>query len=179
MGLMKNIAMSRGFKGFDIRLDQSDINVINQKLENIDKDLRGKSMMKALRAGGRVFIKEAKARVKSDRVEKGIRGTTKTLGGVKGYIAGPSKGFPNPAWLEYGTLDRYTGGGGGKGSYRIKETKRVRGRDGEFFTLRAGRVITRGMRAQPFIRPTFETKYQAMINKIAEVIGKEIEKHGR
>ena len=179
MALMKNIAMSRGFRGFDFQISNSDLVRFNETLGTMERDLKIKIVAKALRSGGKVFLDEARARVTSDRVEKGLRGTLRTVNGEKGYIAGPSKGLPNPAWLEYGTLNKYTGRGKGGGSYRVKKTKRLMGGDSQFFTLRAGREISGGIRPRPFLRPSFDAKYPQMINKMAEVIGKELKAHGR
>lgn len=178
MGLMKNIAMSRDFKGFDFHLNEYDIKQLEDKLKDIDAKLKSQIIAKALRAGGKIFILEARSRAKWDRVGSGVRGVSKTSGGIKGYLAGPSTGLPNPAWLEYGTLDKYIGHGRGKGSYRVRRTHSVRGGDGEWFTLKAGRIMTKGITPRPFLQPSFDTKYPAMINKIGEVVGKEIVKNG-
>lgn len=179
MALMKNIAASRGWKGFDFHISQADINNLNQKLEGLNEDVKKRILTKALRAGGKIFIIEAKQRVMSDRVYEGIRGMTRTVRGVKGYIAGPSKGFPNPAWLEYGTMDQYVGRGRGGKSYIVKRTKSIQGADGNWYTLRAGRRMTKGQRRRPFIQPAFDTKYPAVINKIGDVIKVEVLKHGK
>lgn len=179
MGLMKNIAMSRGGRGFAFMVSPSDLARFQDKLKGIDNDLQKKIISKALRSGGKIFIQAAKTRVQSDRVEAGIRGTLRTVRGIKGYIAGASQTLPNPAWLEYGTMDKYTGSGRGGKSYRIKRTKRLKGADGNWYTLPEGREMTRGQRPRPFLRPSFNEKYPAMINKMADTIGKELLKHGR
>ena len=67
---MKNIAASRDFKGFDFKLSQADLVTFESKLKQLSDDIQDKALAKALRAGGRVFILEAKSRQRiSDRVE--------------------------------------------------------------------------------------------------------------
>lgn len=179
MALMKNIAASRNFRGFDFHISRSDMANLSIKIDRLSADIRNKATGKALSRGGKVFIMEAKRRVTSDRVEAGIRGTLRTKGGVKGYIAGPSAGLPSPYWLEYGTLDKYVGHGRGKGGYTVRRTKRFRAADGTFVTIRAGHRITSGIRPRPFLQPSFDAKYPAMINEMAQTLEKEIIKHGK
>jgi hypothetical protein len=176
MGIMKNIAASRGWKGFDIKLSSVDVANIEKKLEGMADEVKKKVISKALRSGGKIFIIEMKSRVRSDRVHQGIRGMKRTVSGIQGYIAGPSAGFPNPAWLEYGTLDKYAGRGRGKGSYLVNRTKSIWGADGNWYTIRAGARMTRGISPRPFVKPSWDSKHTAVFNKIGEVVDKELGK---
>lgn len=180
MGLMKNIAASRDFRGFEFKLSQTDVDNLFSKLDKMDLDIKTKIVSQALRAGGKVFIIEAKSRQSvSDRVESGIRGTLRTVKGIKGYIAGPSAGLPNPAWIEYGTLDKYHGfSKKHKASYTVKRTKRFQVGRNEWWIIPGGTVISGGIRPRPFLRPSFEAKYPEMLDKMGKVIEKGLKKYG-
>ena len=181
MGLMKNIAMSRDWKGFDFKLSQVDVANLQSKLDGMSKEFKDRALDKALRSGGKIFILEMKQRQNvSDRVDAGIQGGLRKSGGVRGYIAGASKGFPNPAWFEYGTLDKYTGySNKHHANYRVKRTKQFTDTTGEWWRIKAGTVISGGIRPRPFVMPSFNAKYGAMINKMSESLGKDLKKYGR
>lgn len=182
MGLMKNIASSGDWKGFTMTLSPASVADIQKKLDAIGNDFKDKALMKALRSGGKIFIIEAKRRqTVSDRVDQAIGGQSKKVGGVRGYLAGVKSVFPNPAWIEYGTLDKYVGfSKRHKPSYRVKRTKTFRSRtSGAYVTLRGGHVISSGIRPRPFLNPTWDTKKEAMFNEIGNVLSKELKKHGK
>jgi hypothetical protein len=102
---------------------------------------------------------------------------TRTAGGVKGYLMGPQSGFPNPFWIEYGTLSQYQGSGRKhKQSWTMPKTVRFTTKSGDWITVKAGTVFSKGITPRPYMRPAWDQTKSTIEKRMAEKLGKEIVK---
>jgi hypothetical protein len=182
MGVAKRLkGITRGGSGIEFKLDPIDEQHLQRTLSDLSDKVAKKISRKALRTGGKVYIMELKRTVKSDRVERNIKGVGRTAGGVPGYIVAPQTGLPNPAWLEYGTMNYYRGTNprAGRG-YKVKKTKHFTDLAGNWWHIKEGTFIRNGQRPQPFVKPAWRSKKDDVLRQIEKTLKVEIEKlaHG-
>lgn len=119
-----------------------------QILRELPKSVQRKALLRALRAGAKPILDDARSRVQSETVRRAL-GVVVTRSGQTGHQAalqvtprrGGARGTPTnlPLWIEYGTNPRFQ-----------KTTGRYTG----------------AMPARPYLRPAFDTKRRQALDAI-------------
>lgn len=155
-------------------------------------------MRGALRAGQKVIMDEAKARVPVDQgdlknsIRIQYRARSKKFGWVRLHLVAGNKKAYNANWIEYGTASHYTGSGRTVGKAYIIKAKDGTGKELKNGLKRAalrigakmvGQVTHSGIKPQPFMRPAFDRAsgpaLDATVQYIRDRLPKEIAKAQR
>lgn len=144
---------------------------LDAMLKQLPATVEGNIMRGALRAGQKVIMEEARARVPVDQgdLKKSIRiqyrARSKKHGWVRMHLVAGGKKAYTAHWIEYGTASHYTGSGRTVGKAYIIKAKDSQGRQLGSKLKRAalrigakmvGQVTHPGIKARPFMRPAFD-----------------------
>lgn len=141
-------------------------------LKELPDKLHRSIMRKAMRAGARVIADEAKAKVpvQFGDLKRSVRVSTDSKRGevTARAIAGNKKAF-YANWVEFGTV-------GHEITARKGKKLRFTARDGKL--VETNRVLHPGARAQPYMRPALDTKGEAAVKKVADVVRMNLNERG-
>lgn len=151
---------------------------LQKMLDSLPGKIEGNLMRGALRAGTKVMADEAKARVpvlhsdlkKSIRVS--FKSRSKKFGWVRMHLIAGNKKAWYAHLIEFGTASFYEGSGRTVGApYEIKpKTKKSL----FFGGVAREKVVHPGIKPQPFMRRTFDTKQGEAVQTMADYLRRRI-----
>jgi HK97 gp10 family phage protein len=154
-------------------------------LKQLPAKIESNIMRGALRAGQKVILDEAKARVPVDQghlknsIRIAYRAKSSKFGWVRMHLVAGSKKAYNAHWVEYGTASHYTGTGKTVGKPYIIKAKDGQGKELKNKLKRhalrigakmVGQVTHPGIKPQPFMRPAFDRAQGAALDATVQYI---------